>query len=63
MQRRSEGCVRGGTRPAASGRARRALLGPSPQDRSLFGAMAVMTAPIRARLQRETHSAFSPSSP
>ena len=43
--------MRGGARPAASGRARRALLGPSPQDRSLFAAMAVMIAPIRARLQ------------
>ena len=39
--------MRGASRPAASGRAHRALLGPSPQDRSLFGTMAVMIAPIR----------------
>ena len=47
MQRHSDRCMRGASRPAASGRAHRALLGPSPQDRSLFGAMAVMIAPIR----------------
>ena len=47
MQRRSDRCMRGASHPAASGRAHRALLGPSPQDRSLFGTMAVMIAPIR----------------
>ena len=56
MQRRSDRCMRGASRPAASGRAHRTLLGPSPQDRTLFGAMAVMIAPIRdafGRSQRE----------
>ena len=47
MQRRSDRCMRGASRPAASGRGTLCIARAIASGWSLFGAMAVMIAPIR----------------